>query len=926
MSFVRHFMPRNPGLRRILPVAACLAAIGLCPAIGAETAADRSADAARMPVNRLETMGPFPEEAEGLETSRVRVTVDPSERLGPFPPIQGDLSQGAETGDPDYFEEMEDRVAELRPGIVRVSPFAQIESAVSTNETGELIIDFSLADRIIASLRRAGAEICWNCASWPRDWRDRYPKDLGLFEEFVRRVVERYNGNGERNIGYIEFWNEPPSFDPAAYDAMVRGARAADPGVKVGAPAVMDLNRRAIEQALRHAAGDGAPLDFISFHLYGKAPWDWPGIIEDARGLLAKYPGMENLEILITEWGLDAGESGVCDTLYNAAYYCSVLERMLPLYPQVRPCYFELRDGWDWKGPSRDLFGRWGMLTYSNLLPKPVFQAARMWNRMQGGRIRAESSDPRIRVEAAAAADQVAVLIWSFPPDLWPVAPTSPLLYGPSPLDIPVEITIRDVPFASTGLAYERYQLDALRSNVNASPRRTNLEKVHDVVLTRRDRTGESFQVPVVLPLHGVTLLVLRPAERAPADVVGEADRFQIWAGEAANVSVRPRADETFPVEWMPDPIPDPDWEIRRAGRDPLRLVLRPRNPALRANRFFTAWIRRPDWGAWGRVVLEFRTDNPLECTRKSRRIDLDAVDRTGTLRIPFRNRTADRLEARLRWSPEDPLRVTEGAEGLRIPPKSEATAIARMLVPDPAPPGRYLLETLPNTGVDLEPVETEVFLPLPSVRFVEPPAVDGNIDEWSDVPSVAISGTNRWDGHHLSRYTGPDDLSGVLRSAWDDRYLYFAVEVVDDHHYAPVANGAMHEYDCLHMGFDLRRDMLDRREFFVEDDCDYLFTFTDRGRAYRHWGAKRPEEVPRKVLVGAVRSGTRIRYEIAFPWEEEFAPYAGPDPERVIGFSLYLRDIDPGEEQGFLWWGRGLDWHTKRPALFWSLQLVDTE
>ena len=62
-------------------------------------------------------------------------------------------------------------------------------------------------------------------------------------------------------------------------------------------------------------------------------------------------------------------------------------------WPQVRPTYFEVREGWDWKGPSRDLFGRWGMLTYTNLLPKPVWQAARMWAKMEGDRVEADSSD-----------------------------------------------------------------------------------------------------------------------------------------------------------------------------------------------------------------------------------------------------------------------------------------------------------------------------------------------------------------------------------------------------------------------------------------------------------------------------------------------------------------------------------------------------
>lgn len=259
----------------------------------------------------------------------------------------------------------------------------------------------------------------------------------------------------------------------------------------------------------------------------------------------------------------------------------------------------------------------------------------------------------------------------------------------------------------------------------------------------------------------------------------------------------------------------------------------------------------------------------------------------------------------------------------MEIPAASTAEAAVRVRVRDDVPPGRFLLDAVPDTGIELAPVTTEIFLPLASRRFGQPPRIDGALDEWPQDTIVRISGAANWDGHHASRYTGPDDLHGTIRSGWDKTFLYFAVEVADDDHYAPVANGAMHEYDCVHMGFDLRRDMLDRREFFYEDDCDYLFTFTDHGVAYRHWGAKRPEEVPEHVRVGARQANNLTTYEIALPWQEEFVPYATPEPGRVIGFSIYLRDIDPGEEQGYLHWGRGLEWHTKRPALFWSLQLT---
>jgi len=314
------------------------------------TALSSSAAVGAGEMTSLRTLGPVESGIEGLETKFVKVIVNADEPLGEMPPIQGDLSQGAETGDPLFFEEMEHLVSEINPQLVRVEPFAAIESAVSLDDTGGLRVDFARADRIIESLRRAGARICWNCAAWPKEWskkHDRYPKDLELWQSFIRQVVEHYNGGGTRRIDYIEFWNEPAGFNTEAFERLAQTATAVDPGVKVGAPAVMDLKLSAIEKAVSHCVKTKTPLHFISFHLYYKPPWEWPEIIGRAQQLLNRYPGMERLEMLVTEWGIDAGESGTCDTRFNAAYYCSVLEHMLPYWPRARPLQFESRDGWD---------------------------------------------------------------------------------------------------------------------------------------------------------------------------------------------------------------------------------------------------------------------------------------------------------------------------------------------------------------------------------------------------------------------------------------------------------------------------------------------------------------------------------------------------------------------------------------------------
>lgn len=860
----------------------------------------------------------------GLATETVYLVVSATNVIGPLPPLQGDLSQGAETGDPFFYEEMQKELALLEPNLIRLDPGASIEEILSLDDDGNLVMDWSYPDRIVESVRATGAEICWNNTAWPEDWRGEngYPANVEHFAEYTRRFVERYNGDGGRDVHYIEFWNEPASWKRGIYEPMARAAKAADPGVKVGGPAVLDLKLSAIEEMLQ-AREEGVPVDFVSYHLYYRKPWEYPPDIARVQALLDRYPGASDMEHLITEWGIDMGESGICDTRYNAVYYLSTLEQLIPLWPQVRPLHFELREGWDWKGPSQDLFGRWGMLTYSNLLRKPVYQAARMWALLAGERVRAESTDEDIRVVASRDNDELTVLAWSFPREYGKVEPNDPV-HGTPVENVPVRLVIDPLPFNSAGVMMERYVLDHLRSNVNRHPGRNELEKVQEVILARPEGDG-SLELDAVLGTHTAHLWIFRPAERAPADVELVADRYQIWAGEAAEVTVRPRHGDDFRTVLLEDSLADDGWRTEFLSTDPLRLRLWPEAPTVPGARYYTAWIQRPDWGALGRGLAEFHTGSPIEVSQPRWRSDARPDIEAATTAFLLRNLTGKPFEAELHWQADEPL-VAPRTAPIRLAAGEERVVEGRIRVPEQTVPALYESRFEIRKGEVLLAAQTlAVQQPLVAHRLDRAPALDGDLSEWKRREPLVMGGKENWGGHHLSRYEGEGDVNARVWAGWDDQYLYFALDVEDATHYAPVAGGGMQQWDSVHLGFDLRRDMFDPTLYFEEDDCDYVFAYTDRGVAYRQWGARRPERVPEKVVVGARRVGGHTLYEIALPWEEEFEPYAGPQPGRVMGLSIYVRDFDgnPDEEHaGTLMWGRGLDWHTKRPALFGGLWL----
>ena len=108
----------------------------------------------------------IPSGLEGLAPQAAHVNVYTADEIGPMPRPYSDISQGAETGDPNFYIEMSDMLGAMGGELVRCDPFSQT-SYVTVSEDGEVQIDFTAADAICDALARAGAKPCWNIASFP---------------------------------------------------------------------------------------------------------------------------------------------------------------------------------------------------------------------------------------------------------------------------------------------------------------------------------------------------------------------------------------------------------------------------------------------------------------------------------------------------------------------------------------------------------------------------------------------------------------------------------------------------------------------------------------------------------------------------------------------------------------------------------------
>jgi xylan 1,4-beta-xylosidase len=144
-----------------------------------------------------------------------------------------------------------------------------------------------------------------------------HPSSYAEWEELVYQLVKHCRKKGY-GIEYWEICNEgdigegggcPYLFTPKEYNIFYKhtaeAIRRADPGAKVGGPALADPHSVIGDSLLEFCASGQAPLDFFSFHIYNNDPEVFRSAIRHAKGKLGKYPQLTNTETMLTEWNLD---------------------------------------------------------------------------------------------------------------------------------------------------------------------------------------------------------------------------------------------------------------------------------------------------------------------------------------------------------------------------------------------------------------------------------------------------------------------------------------------------------------------------------------------------------------------------------------------------------------------------------------------
>ena len=213
---------------------------------------------------------------------------------------------------------------------------------------------------------------------------------------------------------------------------------------------------------------------------------------------------------------------------------------------------------------------------------------------------------------------------------------------------------------------------------------------------------------------------------------------------------------------------------------------------------------------------------------------------------------------------------------------------------------------------------------PHPCFALPQSVKIDGNLIEWYGQPYIQLRSPGNLIG---SGWEGATDLSARVWLAWDEKFLYLACDLLDDHFQPQEDDSRLWVGDSLWFKClpppskkgDLRRSY---RELIL------IFAYTregpavkkllDYGRGYHEetWQEIRFKVLPKESGLGAV-------YECALPWEELL--HQPPYPPKMLKINFAVQDSDPGKGLKSMEWlpRRGINMYS---PLWKTLTLLPRE
>lgn len=276
-----------------------------------------------------------------------------------------------------------------------------------------------------AALSRSASRTLWRAGE--RRVFDVTPENLEKWQDLIRQAILHYNRDKRFQIKYLEVWNEPdlPVFWSgteadflSVYQATVMAARAADPTIRVGGPAVASWSASIghsgpfIKTFLDFAQRNRLPVDFISWHAFEKDPLVLRTAVKQVQAWKKTF-GFPEAELFLDEWNY--GPPNIDrEGPIGAAYVGAMIPEILAVGID-RQAFSYLQD----IDTARADFGGddFGLLTL-NGIEKPAYNTFRAINMLGNVQLEVTQTGGEHFVSSIAtrSEDLVGVLISHFPP------------------------------------------------------------------------------------------------------------------------------------------------------------------------------------------------------------------------------------------------------------------------------------------------------------------------------------------------------------------------------------------------------------------------------------------------------------------------------------------------------------------------------